>query len=125
MGLSRYLERMFMFADLFQGSRCLKSISAFVTTGLLVTAPVFAGSPGEGNTETSTAGPHPGFHNGIPFAYEEGLLDYVRFPRAWLAEHGVDVHASLQTIYQAIFDPVRNPEEDTIYVWGLRARFVL
>jgi porin len=27
--------------------------------------------------------------------------------------------------YQLIFDPVRNPDEDTVYVWGIRARFAL
>jgi porin len=27
--------------------------------------------------------------------------------------------------FQAIFDPSRNPEEDTVYVWGIRARFAL
>ena len=27
--------------------------------------------------------------------------------------------------FQVIFDPVRNPEEDTVYVWGIRARFAL
>jgi hypothetical protein len=24
--------------------------------------------------------------------------------------------------FQVIFDPVRNPEEDTVYVWGIRSR---
>jgi porin len=38
----------------------------------------------------------------LPFAYEEGLLDYAKFPRAWLADHGVNVHASLMPIYQNI-----------------------
>jgi porin len=27
--------------------------------------------------------------------------------------------------FQIIFDPSRNPEEDTVYVWGIRARFAL
>ena len=26
---------------------------------------------------------------------------------------------------EIIFDPVRNPDEDTVYVWGFRARFAL
>jgi len=24
--------------------------------------------------------------------------------------------------FQVIFDPVRNPDEDTVYVWGIRTR---
>jgi porin len=27
--------------------------------------------------------------------------------------------------FQFIFDPARNPDEDTVYVWGIRARFAL
>jgi hypothetical protein len=27
--------------------------------------------------------------------------------------------------FQVIFDPVRNPDEDTVYVWRIRARFAL
>ena len=27
--------------------------------------------------------------------------------------------------FQVIFDPVRNLEEDTVYVWGIRARLAL
>jgi porin len=27
--------------------------------------------------------------------------------------------------FQVIFDPARNPDEDTVYVWGIRARFAL
>lgn len=26
---------------------------------------------------------------------------------------------------EVIFDPVRNPDHDTVYVWGLRARIAL
>ena len=55
------------------------------------------------------------------------------------ANHELDDQSQIDTYYrvqvtpeiqfgptfQLIFDPVRNPEEDTVYVWGIRARFAL
>ena len=53
-----------------------------------------------------------GWHHGLPYAYEEGLLDYVKFPRAWLADHGVNIHASLLPIYQNIARGGLDDEDD-------------
>ena len=62
----------------------------------------------EASTPTGSQEPDPnaegGWHHGEPFRYEEGLLDYVKFPRAWLAEHGVNVYLSALTIGQFIVE---------------------
>ncbi|NIS54448.1 MAG: carbohydrate porin, partial [Phycisphaerae bacterium] len=39
-------------------------------------------------------------------------LDYVKFPRAWLADHGVNIHASLLPIYQNITRGGLDEEDD-------------
>lgn len=43
-----------------------------------------------------------GWHHGMPFVYKEGLLDYLKFPRAKLSENGVDMHLSGLVIGQSI-----------------------
>ena len=48
------------------------------------------------------SGDGPGWHHGAPFAYEEGLLNYLKFPRATLHEKGIDVHLSTLGIWQSI-----------------------
>jgi hypothetical protein len=47
--------------------------------------------------ESEVEGAHSkgGWHHGQPFAYEQGLPNYVKFPRAWLSDHGVDVYLSM------------------------------
>jgi hypothetical protein len=57
-------------------------------------------------TDSQVADPHAagGWHHGMPFAYEEGLLDYVKFPRAWLADHGVNMYLSTLVIGQFIVE---------------------
>ena len=87
-----------------RGIRRLVLIIVVLMAGLIAIMPVQAGSEaaGEETSESSGAGHGSGFHHGIPFAYEKGLLDYMRFPRAWLSDHGVDVHVSLMTVYQDI-----------------------
>lgn len=98
----------------FRRIRRLRLFSAVLMAGLIAAAPAQAGSAdaSEGTSESSAAESGSGFHHGIPFAYEEGLLDYVKFPRAWLADHGVNVHASLLPIYQNITKGGLDDEDD-------------
>jgi porin len=69
---------------------------------LMMAIPALASDTDTKGQESESSAAGHGFHLGIPFAYQEGLLDYVKFPRAWLSEHGVDVHASLMNVYQDI-----------------------
>jgi hypothetical protein len=57
-------------------------------------------------TTSLAAGPGlpSGWHNGIPFAYEEGVFDYLGFRRADFHESGVDMHLSMMNVYQNIVD---------------------
>lgn len=45
-----------------------------------------------------------GWHHGEPFKYEVGLLNYLKFPRDKLADHGVDVYLSGLGIGQFIVE---------------------
>ena len=57
-----------------------------------------------GASESFAADTETGWHHGFPFAYEEGLFDYLKFPRANLAENGVDIHFSTLVIGQSIVE---------------------
>jgi porin len=45
-----------------------------------------------------------GWHHGAPFAYDQGVFDYLGFNRSELAENGVNVHLSLMNVYQYVAD---------------------
>jgi porin len=79
---------------------------------LIVAMPIQAGDTDANEQESESPAAVPGWHHGLPFAYEEGLLDYVKFPRAWFADHGVNIHASLMPIYQNITRGGLDDEDD-------------
>jgi len=76
------------------------------------------------------------------FGPEDAAASYDRdISGTWTdpANHELDDQSQIDTYYrvqvtpeiqigptfQVIFDPVRNPEEDTVYVWGIRSRIEL
>jgi porin len=73
-------------------------------------------------TDSQAADPHDegGWHHGHPFAYEEGLFDYVKFPRSWLADHGIDMHLSMQVIGQFIVEGGFEEEEEGTVSYDLQ-----
>ena len=77
-------------------------VGVILIAGLILTIPLQAGDTDANTQEAESSAAGTGWHHGLPFAYEEGLLDYVKFPRAWLADHGVNLYASLLPIYQKI-----------------------
>lgn len=77
---------------------CLSVSSLFSVTGLV-----------------EAAGDAPsGWHHGIPFAYEEGLLGPLGGKRAELSEKGVNVHLSLLTIGQSVVDGGTGTDENEL-----------
>ena len=77
-------------------------LGVILIASLIVIMQVQAGDTDANKQESESSAAGTGWHHGLPFAYEEGLLDYVKFPCAWLADHGVNVYASLLPIYQNI-----------------------
>jgi porin len=55
-----------------------------------------------------------GWHHGLPFAYEKGLLGPLGGKRAALAEKGVNVHLSLLTVGQSVVDGGTGTDENEI-----------
>ncbi len=87
-------------------------LGVILIANLIVVMQLQAGDTDASEQESGSPAAGTGWHHGLPFAYEEGLLDYVKFPRAWLADHGVNVYASLMPIYQKITKGGLNDEDD-------------
>jgi porin len=87
-------------------------VGLILIAGLIGAMPAQAGDTDAKEQEAASSTDGSGWHHGLPFAYEEGLLDYVKFPRAWLTDHGVNIHASLLPIYQNIAKGGLDDEDD-------------
>ena len=73
-------------------------LGVILIAGLIAVMPVQAGDTDANGQKSESSPTGSGWHHGQAFAYKKGMLDYVKFPRAWLADHGVNVHASLMPI---------------------------
>lgn len=64
-----------------------------------------------------------GFHNGMPFAYEKGLLDNIGFDRSVLRDKGVDLHLSSLSTYQSIVDGGIDESDQYSHSYDLQTYF--
>jgi len=64
---------------------------------------------------------------GVGFTWTDPAIDELDDQSQIDSYYRVQVTPEIQIgpTFQVIFDPVRNPEEDTVYVWGIRTRIEL
>ena len=71
-------------------------------------------------TDTRASETQQGWHNGMPFIYEDGLLNYLGLPREHWSENGVDLYFSTLVIGQSIVDGGTEEEEEITASYDLQ-----